>query len=162
MGTWTRLVNGLSLIAKEAVKQSEVLEGARAGDLETLVSSAVKKSILTVTDASGLTKGKVREFSRPVAANFSDESNVAITTSQVSENAIEREEVSDQERVQDSDAQSSVSVSESDDSVGNVDVVVKRRKPRERRVPSTPFSRALGFVFHVCLRFVATSLWPKP
>lgn len=145
MGTWTRLVNGLSLIAKEAVKRSEVLDNARAGDLETLISSAVKKAVVTATDASGLTKGKVREFSIPATSYASDESDVAITTQQVSENAIELEQVSVPERVQDSNAQQSASASESEDSGGNVDVVVKRRKPRERRVPSTPFSRALGF-----------------
>lgn len=149
MGTWTRLVNGLSLIAKEAVKRSEVLDNARAGDLETLISSAVKKAVVTATDASGLTKGKVREFSIPATSYAPDESDVAITTQQVSENAIELEQVSVPERVQDSNAQQSASASESEDSGGNVDVVVKRRKPRERRVPSTPFSRALGFVFHV-------------
>ncbi|KAJ9696803.1 hypothetical protein PVL29_008823 [Vitis rotundifolia] len=145
MGTSTRLVNGLSLIAKEAVKRSEVLDNARAGDLETLISSAVKKAIVTATDASGLTKGKVREFSIPATSYASDESDVAITTQQVSENAIEQEQVSVPERVQDSNAQQSAGASESEDSGGNVDVVVKRRKPRERRVPSTPFSRALGF-----------------
>ncbi|RVX01477.1 Protein ABC transporter 1, mitochondrial [Vitis vinifera] len=145
MGTWTRLVNGLSLIAKEAVKRSEVLDNARAGDLETLISSAVKKAVVTATDASGLTKGKVREFSIPATSYAPDESDVAITTQQVSENAIELEQVSVPERVQDSNAQQSASASESEDSGGNVDVVVKRRKPRERRVPSTPFSRALGF-----------------
>lgn len=138
-------MNGLSLIAKEAVKRSEVLDNARAGDLETLISSAVKKAVVTATDASGLTKGKVREFSIPATSYASDESDVAITTQQVSENAIELEQVSVPERVQDSNAQQSASASESEDSGGNVDVVVKRRKPRERRVPSTPFSRALGF-----------------
>lgn len=163
MGAWTKLVTGLSLIAKEAVKRSEVLDSARAGDFETLVSSAVKKVIVTVTDASGLTKGKVREFSIPVAANASDEdSNAATSTPHISENAIEQEQVSNPEIVQDFNAQQSVSASESDDSSRNLDVVVKRRKPRERRVPSTPFSRAIGFVFHVCLHYVATFMWRKP
>lgn len=127
------------------MKRSEVLDNARAGDLETLISSAVKKAVVTATDASGLTKGKVREFSIPATSYASDESDVAITTQQVSENAIELEQVSVPERVQDSNAQQSASASDFEDSGGNVDVVVKRRKPRERRVPSTPFSRALGF-----------------
>lgn len=54
-----RVVDGLSLIGKEVVKQSQIRN--QNGDLGSLIT----KAILTVTDLSGLTSGKVREFVNP-------------------------------------------------------------------------------------------------
>ncbi|GMQ00528.1 hypothetical protein CsSME_00047586 [Camellia sinensis var. sinensis] len=56
-----RIVDGLSLISKEVVKRSR----SQNGDLQSLITSSLKKAILVVTDLSGLTTGEVREFSTP-------------------------------------------------------------------------------------------------
>ncbi|GMI66678.1 ABC transporter 1 [Hibiscus trionum] len=60
-----RLVNGLALIAKEVAKRSQTIHHAKKGDLEYLLASYLKDAVVSATDLTGLTKGKVREFSKP-------------------------------------------------------------------------------------------------
>jgi aarF domain-containing kinase len=174
-----RLVNGLSLIAKELVKRSQALEAAKNGDLQDLI----KKAIASATDLSGLTKGKVRSLSNAGSSN--PDSVVHFTTTTGNESAEEATPVTFQQQQpssfdasndtnnnlredasSSSSSTSSSSSSSSSSAVENLDtrdgfgsvkeatedrginaqVEFKRRKPRERRVPSTPFSRALGSV----------------
>ncbi|KAA8549006.1 hypothetical protein F0562_000690 [Nyssa sinensis] len=215
----SRLVNGLSLIAKEAVKGSEALSRPQNGELQSLIISSVKKALLSVTDVSGLTRGKVREFSGlpppTSSSNGSKETTVVYfaneelprslqydqvappLSSSSSSSDIGSREVSDlkipsssAERIEgelvfnsqgstiDADFNAPKSVCDSDnadrdsllakecdsqnspgakgnaivnDGFGEAAVVTPtpspktQRRPRERRVPSTPFSRALGF-----------------
>ncbi|KAF9595234.1 hypothetical protein IFM89_038088 [Coptis chinensis] len=112
-----RLVNGVRLIAKEIAKHRQ---------LQQLVSA---------TDLAGLTKGKLIEFSNitrpiqePTLVHFKDPPPHI------------------QEEME--------TITPVDHTLKHTNNVVtipqevelpKRRKPRERRVPSTPFSRALGF-----------------
>ncbi|KAK6937197.1 ABC1 atypical kinase-like domain [Dillenia turbinata] len=112
LGDLGRLVNGFSLIAKELLGRSETLELAKHAHVDKLLSSSAKKAILTATDLSGLTRGKVCLFQNPCPAS----------KSQAKENGEDK-----------------------GSAVRSTATTVKRRKPRERRVPSTPFSRALGF-----------------
>ncbi|CAK7348565.1 unnamed protein product [Dovyalis caffra] len=171
-----RLVAGLSLVAKEIAKRSKALE---SGDFETLITSTVKKALVSATDLSGLTKGKVREFSPPrpkeSVAYFNNSPDVAaeptpaesqlpisdggnessandsVVTPSVSvedkileENRISKEEIGGLDRDNKGNADGGeVAVAPAETVVAPPEV--KRRKPRERRVPSTPFSRALGF-----------------
>ncbi|XP_048141881.1 protein ABC transporter 1, mitochondrial [Rhodamnia argentea] len=179
-----RLVNGLSLVAREIAKRSPVIETARNGDIEGLIRSTAKQALVSATDLSGLTRGKVRDFSRPrpmESVVYFDRSAEAAQSS----GDLERKhpigddrEVDNAEVVRANDPGSQAdrnadetcsSVEELDDQgvsegnkshnlaeevnvvdVGGGEMVVppppaKRRKPRERRVPATPFSRGLGF-----------------
>ncbi|XP_039168750.1 protein ABC transporter 1, mitochondrial isoform X1 [Eucalyptus grandis] len=232
-----RLAHGLSLVAKEAAKRSPLVGTARNGDIEGLIRAAAKQALVSATDLSGLTKGKVRDLSRPTrrprepvvyfdgsaeatqsggdteqkqpvgdgrevddaeVARANDpgprnlaDGNADKTGTSVKESddrgvsdgsqshglAEEAKQATDPGRrnLADGNAdKTGTSVKESDDrgvSDGSqshglaeeakeanvVDVgggknvvaaaapAVKRRKPRERRVPATPFSRALGF-----------------
>ena len=54
----SRIVNGVSLIAKEFVKDSQAFEAAKNGDIQNLI----KKAVVSATDLSGLTKGRVRHL----------------------------------------------------------------------------------------------------
>ena len=86
----SRVINGVSLIAKEFVKCTPSIESARPTDSKTLITTPLKKALVLVTDLSGLTKGNVHEFSDPGSSNssvsgdsvvyFSDPSN-ALTAS---------------------------------------------------------------------------------
>lgn len=164
-----RLVNGLSLIAKELVKRSQALEAAKNGDLQNLI----KKAIVSATDLSGLTKGKVRCLPNPGSSN--PDSVVHFTTTTGNDSSEDATPVTFQQQQHPSSFDASndtnnnvredASSSSSSSAVENLDirdgfgsvkeatedrginaqVEFKRRKPRERRVPSTPFSRALGF-----------------
>ncbi|KAG9460010.1 hypothetical protein H6P81_004518 [Aristolochia fimbriata] len=60
-----RIVNGISFVAKEALNSSRVFDGSRNGEMGTLISSSLKRVVLSATDITGITKGKVREFSYP-------------------------------------------------------------------------------------------------
>ena len=158
-----RLVNGVSLIAKEIVKDSQALQAAKNGDLPNLI----KIAIVSATDLSGLTKGKLHHLSKPTSSSSSSNlDSVVYFTSEDSTpqpqpqpssfNSVIENDINDNT----SEASTSSSAknldfqdvlvkeNEPQDSVhkDNTQVVValKRRKPRERRVPSTPFSRALG------------------
>ncbi|XP_065859921.1 protein ABC transporter 1, mitochondrial [Euphorbia lathyris] len=182
-----RLVNGLSLIAKEIAKASPALQTAASADFQTLITSSAKKALVSLTDLSGLTSGNVREFSPPrpkesvvffnnsddVAqpgpvqplsesiggnddvSNHSDPAAAVVVEEKVSEhNQVSSDEFVELEKYA---VQRVCEAREFDDkgdvSGGEMTIQVptpavselKRRKLRERRVPSTPFSRALGF-----------------
>ncbi|KAF9687993.1 hypothetical protein SADUNF_Sadunf02G0150900 [Salix dunnii] len=180
-----RLVTGLSLVAKEIAKRSKTLE---TGDFETLIASTAKKLVVSATDLSGLTKGKVREFSptrrngsvayfnnspdlvaEPTPAesllpigdsgNESSASDGVVTPSVsvqdkvLEEDRISKKEIGDLDRDNEGIAGAggaALSPAETVAAVSPEEIVaaapvLKRRKPRERRVPSSPFTRALGF-----------------
>lgn len=171
-----RLLSGISLVAKEIAKRSKALE---TGDFETLIASTAKKALVSATDLSGLTKGKVREFSPPrlngSLAYFNNSPDLAaestpaesqlpigdngkessasdgVVTPSVSfqdkileEKRISKEEIGDLDRDNKGHAGAGEVAVAPAETVAPPPVV-KRRKPRERRVPSSPFTRALGF-----------------
>lgn len=168
----SRIVKGVSLIAKEIVKDSQAFEAAKNGDLQNLI----KKAVVSATDLSGLTKGRVRHVPNPTSSSKLDSVVYFDTTTSDSDNSSsdptqhqqKQEEVPS---VIDSDGREAVAEEELDVRDGlvkecephkedaKVEVVpFKRRKPRERRVPTTPFSRALGSVlffilmlFYICI-----------
>ncbi|TYI00244.1 hypothetical protein ES332_A11G119700v1 [Gossypium tomentosum] len=173
-----RLVNGLSLIAREVAKRSQTIEHAKNGDLETLISSSLKNALLSATDLTGLTEGKVREFSKPrpkdsvVYFNSTNDgggkdvvnysSNDIARASLTSDEKVDSDKgVSNngqtipQERLVNdgletecestSDNKRYVDGGEVVKTAAEATVPVKRRRPRERKVPSTTFSRAFGF-----------------
>ncbi|XP_062084911.1 protein ABC transporter 1, mitochondrial [Humulus lupulus] len=133
----SRLLNGLSLVARELARHDP--------------QSLLKKALLS----SGLTRGKVRSFSKP--------NPIHIPASESSQQPQPQPQPQPHQDLNDDGVQpppSSSASSSSTDVIGvNADPVntvstvktpiavplTKRRKPRERRVPSTPFSRALGF-----------------
>ncbi|XP_010542830.1 PREDICTED: protein ABC transporter 1, mitochondrial [Tarenaya hassleriana] len=190
----SRLLKGLSLVAKEICNRSPEIESARNGDLEKLVASSAKKVLVTATDLAGLTSGKVRELSSRVpkessvvyfdngdnkddvkenrdlpfapevgsaTAEFIDrrESDEFTARDRVEEEAVDSKtlrnentgEASNLEReeevkVLEDDKNTGVKADGGDAAAASPAVApVKRRRPRERRVPSTPFQRALGF-----------------
>lgn len=55
-----RLADGLSLVAKEAVNRQ-----LRHNNLQSLI----KKTLLSATDLTGLTKGKVRQIDKEIGGN---------------------------------------------------------------------------------------------
>ncbi|KAL6954406.1 hypothetical protein U1Q18_040865, partial [Sarracenia purpurea var. burkii] len=74
-----RLLDGLSLVAKEVVKRSQPRNNHHSNDntdLRSLISSSFKKAILSATDLTGLTSGKVREFNPPLNCNSQETSVV--------------------------------------------------------------------------------------
>ncbi|XP_044502350.1 protein ABC transporter 1, mitochondrial-like [Mangifera indica] len=172
-----RLVNGVSLVAKEIANRSQAIEIARTRDFETLITSSIKKVIVTATDISGLTKGTAHEVSNPKTKesvvyfnSYADVADVTGPPQQLRNGEKERgvdEYVSstsglssDSEKseseVTDYSVEKESSVRECNsnnmgptinvDGRGEVQVAPeKRRRPRERKVPSTPFSRLIGF-----------------
>ncbi|KAL9430484.1 hypothetical protein AB3S75_025803 [Citrus x aurantiifolia] len=167
-----KLINGLSLVAKEITKRSQALRTARTGDVETLISSSLKKALVSATEISGLTRGTVREFTNPKPKEsivyFNDSSDVAQSAPStdkdgaVDQFAASVRDVSNDGGKLDGENEAKVLESsvekeslvkefESIDLGDRVDVDIereataKRRRPRERKVPSTPFSRLLGF-----------------
>lgn len=167
-----KLINGLSLVAKEITKRSQALQTARTGDVETLISSSLKKALVSATEISGLTRGTVREFTNPKPKEsivyFNDSSDVAQSAPStdkdgaVDQFAASVRDVSNDGGKLDGENEAKVLESsvekesfvkefESIDLGDRVDVDIereataKRRRPRERKVPSTPFSRLLGF-----------------
>ncbi|KAL4202329.1 hypothetical protein AMTRI_Chr02g220510 [Amborella trichopoda] len=166
-----RLLHGASLVLKELAKRSYAYEPVKNGDVKTLVASSLKKALVSATDLAGLTKGKEREISlsgpKESVVYFSDSSeNPNSRTNQ-------EEKLSSSDETVNGRVEAAASISEevnagsvsvdsgrsntsqqrTEDILGNDDgntqvqaLPVKRRKPRERRVPSTAFSRALGWV----------------
>ncbi|KAF9619426.1 hypothetical protein IFM89_007001 [Coptis chinensis] len=134
-----RLVNGVNLIAKEYAKQTSAKTST---NLETLISSSLKKLF---TDTIGFTKGQKIHQQKTVSQLPpipTKESIVYFTHEEKTSTPVT-------EKIEGVVLESNVVGVEND--VGPVTVPAgKRRKPRERRVPSTPFSRALG---HVLSRF---------
>ncbi|XVF33018.1 hypothetical protein REPUB_Repub17cG0132200 [Reevesia pubescens] len=170
-----RLINGVSLIAKEIAKRSQSIENAKNGDLDTLIAYSLKNAIVSTTDLTGLTKGKVREFSKPrpkesvvyfnnnndgggednVNSSSNDFAGAGPTINEtvncckgVSSNdqpILEEKVVNDGlERECETNLDNKRDVDGGDMAV-EAPVAVKRRRPRERKVPVTPFSRAFGF-----------------
>ncbi|XP_023530440.1 protein ABC transporter 1, mitochondrial [Cucurbita pepo subsp. pepo] len=173
----SRLLDGVSLVAKELLKRSHVLEIPRIGNFETLISIPVKKLVVSVTDISGLTRGTVRQissadrrlkddsvayFSHPVQANDID--NPAVSDLEVGHTQASISDISALSKNEDKENKASIGTQCGDipnnassttfngtrvgeAQSGQVEVAppFKRRKPRERRVPSTPFTRAVGF-----------------
>ncbi|XP_011025283.1 PREDICTED: LOW QUALITY PROTEIN: aarF domain-containing protein kinase 4 [Populus euphratica] len=172
-----RLLSGISLVAKEIAKRSKAVE---TGDFETLIASTAKKALVSATDLSGLTKGKVREFSPPrlngSVAYFNNSPDLAAESTPAesqlpigdggkessASDGVVNPSVSSQDKILEENRISKEEIGDLDrDNKGNAGAgelavartaatvapppVVKRRKPRERRVPSSPFTRALGF-----------------
>nr|KJB41751.1 hypothetical protein B456_007G118500 [Gossypium raimondii] len=173
-----RLVNGLSLIAREVAKRSQTIEHAKNGDLETLISSSLKNALVSATDLTGLTKGKVREFSKPrpkdsvlyfnstndgggedvVNSSSNDIARASLTNDETvdSDKGVSNNgQTIPQERIVNDGLETQCeSISDNKRYVDGGEVVktaaeatvpVKRRRPRERKVPATTFSRAFGF-----------------
>ncbi|PKU66494.1 hypothetical protein MA16_Dca006822 [Dendrobium catenatum] len=168
-----RLADGVLLVAVEAAKRSSYLEAARTGGIGTLISHTIKNAILSATDLAGFTSGKVREFTPPrpeesvvyfseppeatvVRPDSSGDVSLSVSaTVSVSESTTV--EVGENVSVSD-DGKSAVeprilsekidvnlsNLEERDDKVDKIVAPMKTRRPRERRVPSTPFSRAIG------------------
>ncbi|KAL0420195.1 UNVERIFIED_CONTAM: protein ABC transporter 1, mitochondrial [Sesamum radiatum] len=154
-----RLVNGLSLVAKEGVSLP------RSAQLETLI----KASVLSAADFAGLTRGKLRRLDTQVDSSadahrntgsvvyFTDDADNPPPKSEAqakpdADASVQMVAPSTSNGSVDADFQTSVDADRQDvpstSNTGIVDGVVstsKQRKPRERRVPSTPFSRAIGF-----------------
>ncbi|CAI0470132.1 unnamed protein product [Linum tenue] len=174
----SRLLDGVSLVAKEIAKRSPALEAASKGDYQTLIVSTARKALLAATDLSGLTRGKVRQVSTPrpkESVVYFDQSNVtaqplsdddpaaAVVAAEkfIEDDGIARDgvnvevgnalpleiEARDQEKVDfvDEVVAAPAVPAPAPASDGATMTVQKKRKLRERRVPSTPFSRALGF-----------------
>ncbi|TYI55129.1 hypothetical protein E1A91_D11G119400v1 [Gossypium mustelinum] len=173
-----RLVNGLCLIAREVAKRSQTIERAKNGDLETLISSSLKNALVSATDLTGLTKGKVREFSKPrpkdsvlyfnstndgggedvVNSSSNDIARASLTNDETvdSDKGVSNNgQTIPQERIVNDGLETQCeSISDNKRYVDGGEVVktaaeatvpVKRRRPRERKVPATTFSRAFGF-----------------
>lgn len=155
-----RVANGLSLVAKEAIARRST---------DTLIKGA----LLSATDAVGLTKGNLRTLDTP--HNNHDDSTTSIVYFDHHPNHNPNEELPDETQslpVEAADADVPLPVPSTSDHphshsqpelgapststraaspspvVGDVNVI-HRRNPRERRVPSTPFSRAIGYQHHL-------------
>lgn len=141
-------------MAKEIYHQSPELQRARNGDLEALG----KKALVAATDLVGLTSGKLRGLSsrrskEPSVVFFDDGSRKGDVTVPVEpevvakptivDSKIVRSESVDEARVVDREGEN-VGVGAEVASTPLEVVTVKRRRPRERKVPSTPMARAYG------------------
>lgn len=161
-----RVVNGLSLVAREGVSRS------RSAQLKTLI----KASILSAADVAGLTKGKLRSLDTQTpqvesgddahknpgsVVYFTDESPADISAPKSeaqakpdADSSVLRQIVapSTSNASMDADVQTPVDADLQTDAPSTSNAAImdgvvttwKQRKPRERRVPSTPFSRAIG------------------
>ncbi|CAN1762414.1 Protein ABC transporter 1, mitochondrial [Linum perenne] len=172
----SRLLDGVSLVVREIALRSPALQAASKGDVQTLISSTATKAFLAATDFSGLTKGKVRQYSAPnpkESVVYFDQTNGADeqipvpgdngaredplgVTQKVSQDIeipkdvafveLKRElprEIEERNRGENYNV-----VGEEVTAPASANETVTgqtKRKLRERRVPSTSFSRALGF-----------------
>lgn len=169
-----RLADGLSLVAKEAVNRQRRSDGGNS------LQSLIKKTLLSATDLTGLTKGKVRQFDKEIDANsavrpdsnkqsvvyFTDEkpstsSSSTFTSEPQIERHLEPKEVSAAEshdnvepppRAAGTTYEGDPQIDSNSSESKAAEVVVpatpqlkRQRKLRERKVPTTSFSRALGF-----------------
>ncbi|XP_060217519.1 protein ABC transporter 1, mitochondrial [Lycium barbarum] len=156
-----KLADGLSLVAKEAVNRQ------RGNNLQSLI----KNALLSATDLTGLTKGKVRHFDKEIDTTNPDSNKQSVvyftdhdekpstsnSSTFTSEPQIERHlEVTAPEFHEHVEPPPQVAgtLSEVDsqkESISAEAVVAasplpkRQRKLRERKVPTTSFSRALGF-----------------
>jgi len=167
----TRLFNGLSLIAHEFANRSLP---ATTDNFQTLI----KKTLLSATDLTGLTKGKLRQFpNSPPSANPTEhtasssvvffthanpsqsDSTPTTTTPTVTNDDAVAHSPSDAYNRQASDADVCAAEEEKSEVLTTAETVnqgasgevapsppSRKRRPRERKVPATPFSRALGLV----------------
>ncbi|KAK9950395.1 hypothetical protein M0R45_005888 [Rubus argutus] len=151
-----RLAKGLSLIAKEFAKRSPALQSAKNGDFEALLKNAV----VSATDLSGLTKGTLSQFTNnpPHSTTANDNNADSVVYFTHDESPLPQtppEQPPQEEQPPATNAASTVEVEPLDSRAQPQfepqpqppppPPPLPRRKPRERRVPSTPFSRALGF-----------------
>ncbi|XP_073009800.1 protein ABC transporter 1, mitochondrial [Typha latifolia] len=162
-----RLANGVALVALEATKRYRAFDVARDGDL----AGTLKNAVVAATNLAGLTKGRIREvvISRPKPKEsvvfFSDDEprpdvsgNAPVSEAPVVPEA--GEDLSVLEDLKDLKVESELGdqhgsneqLDRRNDTTGGGEagrdggiVPIKRRQPRERRVPSTSFGRALGF-----------------
>lgn len=160
----TRLFNGLTLVCKEVAAHNRATSFQNtASDLQNLIKTA----LISATDLTGLTQGNLRQFSlRESGSGSGSASSSVVYFSQTGAGVADMEDfsVSNSSVSNVGDDKADISVVDSGDirnvgtdfdNVAPVDVVggettvppVKRRKLRERKVPSTSFSRALGSVF---------------
>ncbi|BBG98535.1 ABC transporter 1 [Prunus dulcis] len=168
-----RVVKGVSLIAKEFVKRSPAFQSAKNGDLEALIKNAIvsatdlsgltkgtlsqfTNAINTTATTNGNDNNKAQDsvvyFVHEEAPSSPPSAPAPPPPPQQRRQQHEQEEHHQHQQVQHVDQQQ-VEVL---DSVKNENLAqqqpqpqpqqpLQRRKPRERRVPSTPFSRALGW-----------------
>ncbi|KHN14242.1 protein ABC transporter 1, mitochondrial [Glycine soja] len=166
----TRLFNGFSLIANQFAKRS--LPNSTTSDFQTLI----KKALVSATDLSGITKGKVRHFPdtppsstatrrHDAAASssvvfFSDDipSSQSHSTPTTTTTVTNIDDVAKSSSDANHDAKEEksevVTSAETVNQVESEEVApalapspppLRKRRPRERKVPATPFSRAIGF-----------------
>ncbi|CAA6653831.1 unnamed protein product [Spirodela intermedia] len=130
-----RLADGVGLVLAEAARSSRAFEAARsAGSVESAVVAALKAAIVAATDVAGLTSGRVRVYEAPgprsTVVHFSSGRRRArrLDPSPWQRSRLRRRR-------------------EPPGEPGNGRIVQARRqrRPRERRVPSTPLGRAIGF-----------------
>ncbi|XP_020226159.1 protein ABC transporter 1, mitochondrial [Cajanus cajan] len=137
----TRLLNGLSLVANEFAKRS------LPADFQTLIN----KTLVSATDLSGITKGKLHSF--PTASSSTTSHSVVV----FADNPSSPSHSTNIDRLADSSSHADVSALAEDkcEPLTSPETEEKpppppppplrRRRPRERKVPATPFTRALGF-----------------
>ncbi|KAL2325695.1 hypothetical protein Fmac_024753 [Flemingia macrophylla] len=147
----TRLLNGLSLVANEFAKRA---------DFENLI----KKTLLSATDLSGITRGKLHPFPNPSNHRATTSTSVvffsdnpppitATTTSSSSPSSSSSSSSSNADDVANSSSHeaSEAHIEEKTEVPTSLETAkqgatpLRKRRPRERKVPATPFSRALGF-----------------
>ncbi|XP_057424478.1 protein ABC transporter 1, mitochondrial [Lotus japonicus] len=158
----TRLFNGVSLIANEFAKRSLP---ATTGDFQTLI----KRALLSAT------KGKPRQFSHPAAVSSSSDSTLASSptttttdsvvyfsdstpppppvppppTAVTNNGDVAADSSPEANQPETSNASVSAVETKETEAVSTSETppppTLTKRKPRERKVPATPFSRALGF-----------------
>ncbi|KAK8967337.1 hypothetical protein KSP40_PGU005406 [Platanthera guangdongensis] len=155
-----RIADGVLIVAREFSKSSGSLNAVSGSNIGALISHTFKRAILSATDLVGLTSGELREFTPPhskesavyflekfePAASMPQSSGNALFSASATVSVIDDTKVVDEQRIsgQKGDAKMA-NLDENDDKVDTAVVPLKMRRPRERRVPSTPFSRALGF-----------------
>lgn len=210
----SRLLNGLYLVAKESARPAQT----QSANLQSLIGSTLKRTLLSVTDVSGLTSGKLHQFpssssipnsqdihasndagegtvvyfnSLPVQSDpvvftrtIQDEARAAVDAHNISPSSVmagenkvhnqvaqpvEMETLLPQQndnlahgptltQIVDNSTETVVIHRADPDIEANVSTGAtvkagavpfpaprKQRKPRERKVPATPFSRALAF-----------------
>ncbi|XP_047334040.1 protein ABC transporter 1, mitochondrial [Impatiens glandulifera] len=70
-----RLFNGIYLVAKESARHGQT----QPADLQSLIGSTLKRTLLSVTDVSGLTSGKLHQFTH--SSSSSNPNNEGIYSS---------------------------------------------------------------------------------
>ncbi|XP_024018175.1 protein ABC transporter 1, mitochondrial [Morus notabilis] len=139
-----RLLKGVSLIAKEFSKRSSSSSSSSSSYSR---NSLLYKALLSATDLSGLTRGSLRRFSKP------NPNPNPILTPPLNQNQPKIDQHQDQIQNQPTEDQHQQNDQrdhdqnqrQNEETMMSIDKNEGRRRPRERRVPSTPFSRALGF-----------------